>query len=61
MSTLWNPRRPLNQPPHFGGLSLTAGKAERTTPHSSIAVNEDEVEGLALIPMSDQSDNQEQR
>jgi hypothetical protein len=60
MTTLWNRAKPLNQPPHYGGLSLSAGKAERTKPHPSIAVKQDEGDGIALKHASDESDNQEQ-
>lgn len=44
MTTLWNPRKPLNQPPHFGGLSLQAGNAQHlvraTDPLSSVMAAE---------------------
>ena len=30
MSTLWPRNKPMRQPPHYGGLSLSAGKAQRT-------------------------------
>lgn len=59
--TLWPRNKPLSQPPHYGGLSLSAGKAQRTEPHSSIAVKQDEGDGYALKPMSDKSGKQETR
>lgn len=44
MTTLWNPRKTLNQPPHFGGLSLQAGNAQHlvraTDPLSSVMAAE---------------------
>lgn len=61
MTTLWNRAKPLNQPPHYGGLSLSAGKAERTTPHSSIAVKHDEETGTSPKGVSDKSGKQETR
>ncbi len=60
MSGLWNPRRPLNQPPHYGGLSLTAGQTTRATPHHSIAVNKSDDDSTSPNAVSDESDNQEQ-
>lgn len=59
MTTLWNRAKPLNQPPHYGGLSLSAGKTERTEPHPSIAVKQGEGDGIALNRLSDESDNKE--
>lgn len=56
MTTLWNRAKPLNQPPHYGGLSLSAGKTERTTPHPSIAVKQDDETGTSPKGVSDQSD-----
>jgi hypothetical protein len=28
MSTLWNPRRPLNQPPHYGHVTAAAEQSK---------------------------------
>lgn len=56
MTTLWNRAKPLNQPPHYGGLSLSAGKATRTTPHLSIVQEKAKEQGQSLKQVSDVSD-----
>jgi hypothetical protein len=56
MTTLWNRAKPLNQPPHYGGLSLSAGQTTRTTPHSSIAVKQDGDDSTSPKVVSDESD-----
>lgn len=59
--SLWNPKRPLNQPPHYGGLSLSAGQTAHTSTHSSIAVNKDGDDSTSPKAVSDTADKPEQR
>lgn len=56
MTTLWNRNKPMSQPPHYGGLSLSAGQATRAAPHSSIAVKNGEDDRAAPKAVSDESD-----